>query len=925
MEINNSALVMIYKGELSNEFSILNNYQMVILTEIINLEAAEILDQYCRSKKIAFVYAVQFGLSSLLFTDFGEDFLVEDFDGKKGEKYFIKSITNSCPGIVEIEPIVTTKGNKTVKHFLKLGTGDFVTFKDISGMNELNDTPPRPIRVLSKTKFTIEDTSKFEEFTGSGMVEKVKIPYPIAFKPLSEAKNCIYNEDLVEDDLDDDNIFIDSDDNNSNNVNESDNNGKNDWIKMFYSSSQNKESNDLSNEKIHLAVLSLHEFFNVHQYLPHFNFEKDIDECLEISKKILEKSKEGKHEWAMNLKGIDKIFMKKIFKFSRFYFTPMTCFFGGIASQEILKYVGLYRPNSQWTYFHFLDLIDNEALDENKNSMILDDEFKRNVEPYILIGKEKINQLKSSNILIIGLNTVGYEILKILIMLEILTKNSKVTILEFNEDEINEKMDDLKRNDKNCNINIISEKIDLNGNLSEKDWWIKSTIIINTLSFKKYNKEKIYIIKNCKKYNKILFNIGTNKTIGLYELVLPKQLLNTDKNNELCFYNENETPEGPSQKDKNKEDKDNNSINENCINEINIDEEPKHNKIYSLEESITWSKDFLYNIFNINIKHLNELINRSNSEKEMKKYIDDLIEKEKDNKKILKLVRTFKKLISLKMGMSFDTVVFFALETFQELFEFSIDEIYQKYPEDLMDDKPENKISTDTEDKNRPIKISFNINNKEHFELIYCMTYLFCKILGIEAIKEKMGNIKTIMEKYEPKVFDITIPKKAHNKEFFNIEINSLIKFLVDISKINKLSFKEIEIDYMKNNEDFNDLEKINSQMKILMFSSKIKLNSYGINESDNIKVISEILKVNASQSSISSVISGLAIIQLFNMLNDPKFIDFLSQQKNENKINDNSNEDKNKINDNKSKSLYKNAVFNLSNNIYLLFNVMDS
>ena len=930
MEINNSALVMIYKGELSKEFNILNNYQIVILTEIINLEAAEILDQYCRSKKIAFVYAAQFGLSSFLFTDFGEDFLVEDLDGKKCEKYFIKSITNSCPGIVEIEPLVTTKGNKTVEHFLKFGTGDFVSFNDISGMNELNDTPPRPIRVLSKTKFTIEDTSKFEEFTGSGMVEKVKIPYPMAFKPLSEAKNCIYNEDLIEDDFDDDNFFIDSDENISNNVNESDNNnGNNDWIKMFYSSNQNKESNDLSNEKIHLAVLSLHEFFNVHQYLPHFNIEKDIDECFEISKKILQKAKEGKHKWAICLEGIDKIFMKKIFKFSRFYFTPMTCFFGGIVSQEILKYVGLYKPNCQWTYFNFLDLIDNDALDGDKNSMILDDEFKRNIEPYLLIGKEKINQLKSSNILIIGLNSVGYEILKILIMLEILTKNSNVTILEFNEDEINEKMDDLKRNDKNYNINIISEKIDLNGNLSEKEWWMKSTIIIDTLSFKKYNKEKIHIIKNCKKYNKILINIDINKTIGLYELVLPKQLLNNDKNNELCFYNENETPEGPSQKDKNNEDndddKDNNSINGNCINEININEESKHNKIYTLEESIIWSKDFLCNNFNINIKHLNELINRSNSEEEMKKYINDLIEKEKDNKKILKLVRTFKKLISLKMGMSFDTVVFLALETFQELFEFSIDEIYQKYPEDLMDDKTETKISTDIEDKSRPIKISFNINNKEHFELIYCMTSLFCKILGIEVIKEKMGNIKTIMEKYEPKVFDITIPKKAQNKDFFNIEINSLIKFLVDISKINKLSFKEIEIDYEKNNEDFNDLEKINTQMKILMFCSKIKLNSYGMNETNNIKVISKILKINVSQSTISSVISGLAIIQLLNMFNDSKFIDFISQQKNENKINDNSNENNNIINDNSSKSLYKNAIFNLCNNIYLIFNVIDS
>ena len=928
MEINNSALVMIYKGELSNEFSILNNYHMVIFTEIINLEAAEILDQYCRSKKIAFVYAAQFGLSSFLFTDFGEDFLVEDLDGKDCEKYFIKSITNSCPGIVEIEPLETIKDNKTVKKFLKLGTGDFVTFKDISGMNELNDTPPRPIRVLSKTKFTIEDTSKFEEFTGSGIVEKIKIPYPMSFKPLSEAKNCIYNEDLIEDDLDDDNIFIDSDENLSNDMNGSDNNnGNNDWIKMFYSSNQNREPNDLSNEKIHLAVLSLHEFFNIHQYLPHYNVEKDIDECFEISKKILEKAKERKHKWAMCIKEIDKIFNSKIFKFSRFYFTPMTCFFGGIVSQEILKYVGLYKPNSQWIYFNFLDLIDNEILEENQNNMILDDEFKRNVEPYTLIGKEKINKLKSSNILIIGFNIVGYQILRILIMLEILTKNNNVTILEYNEDEIIEKVDDLKINDKNNNINIISEKIDLNDNLSEKEWWMKSNIIIDTLSFKNYNKEKAHIIKNCKKYNKILININTNKTIGLYELILPKQLLNNDKNSESCFFNENDTPEGPIQKDKNKEDndkdKDSNSINENCINEININEESKHKIVYTLEESIVWSKDFLYNHFNIDIKHLNELINRSNSEKEMEKYINDLIEKQKDNVKILKLVRTFKKLISLKMGMSFDSVVFLSLETFQELFEFSIDEIYQAYPEDLANEKSEMKLSKDSEEKNRPIKINFNINNKEHFELVYCMTSLFCKILGIEEIKEKMGNIKTIMEKYEPKVFDITIPKKAQNKEFFNIEINSLIKFLGDISKIKKLSFKQIEIEYAKNNEDFNDFEKINTQMKILMFSSKIKLNSYGMNEINNIKVISKILKINVSQSAISSVISGLAILQLFNMLNDPKFIDFISKQKNENKINDNSNE--NIINDKNSKSLYKNAVFNLSNNIYLLFNIMDS
>ena len=137
MEINNSAIVMIYKGELSNDFSILNDYQIVIITEIISLETAETLNQYCRNKKIGFIYTAEFGLASFLFTDFGEDFVVEDLTGLECEKYFIKSITNGCPGIVEIDPIEIIDNNgKKIKKYLKIGTGDFVTFKDITGMTE---------------------------------------------------------------------------------------------------------------------------------------------------------------------------------------------------------------------------------------------------------------------------------------------------------------------------------------------------------------------------------------------------------------------------------------------------------------------------------------------------------------------------------------------------------------------------------------------------------------------------------------------------------------------------------------------------------------------------------------------------------------------------------------------------------------------
>jgi len=118
MEINNSAIVMIFKGELSNDFRILNDYSLVVITEIINLETAENLNLYCRNKKIGFIYTAEFGLSSFLFTDFGEDFVVEDLTGLECEKYYIKSITNACPGVVEIDPIVEIDKNG-YKEYLK--------------------------------------------------------------------------------------------------------------------------------------------------------------------------------------------------------------------------------------------------------------------------------------------------------------------------------------------------------------------------------------------------------------------------------------------------------------------------------------------------------------------------------------------------------------------------------------------------------------------------------------------------------------------------------------------------------------------------------------------------------------------------------------------------------------------------------------
>ena len=966
MEINYSSIVMIYKGELSNDFTILNDYQLIVITEIISLETAETLNQYCRNKKIGFIYTAELGLSSFLFSDFGEDFILEDLTGDECEKYFIQSITNSCPGVVEIDPIETTdKNGEKSKKFLKLGTGDFVTFKDITGMTELNDTPPRPIMVLSPTKFTIEDTSKFQEFTGVGIVEEVKVPRPSIFKPLSEALNSIYYDEVIEDYLNEDvgslasKMSIDLTEEilmggignakkslSSNQLNIDEKSNSIPWIKMFYSSYQNESFKNLANEKMHLAFITLHEFFNIHQYLPNYNKKQEIDDCIELSSKILSKFKEEGSRWAIKLQKIDKIFLGKIFKFSRFYFTPFTCFFGGIVTEEIIKYRGLYKPSSQWIYFNFLDLINEDMINEDdynnndnqniintdsKNNKILNEEEKRNIETYMLFGKEKIKELKNTNILIIGLNDIGYEILKIFIMLDLLDNKGNIIILESNKEEIDEKINDLKNHYKYREIKIIQENININMNISEKEWWKKVNIVINALPFNLNSKEKLYIIKNCRKYNKLLIDINANKTMASYELILPKKLVNNNKKkNDLCFYEPIETPEGPDEIEGEEENIDKKDDEEN-LNRINIDENEEdldYKNISTLEESLNWSKDYFEKNFNLYIKYLNEIIKISDSEQEMNKYLDNLISKEKDSQKILKLIRTFKKIVSLKLGMNYETIVFHSIETFQELFEFSIEEILQKYPSDLLIKGTNKKFWSGA--RKEPKKIIFDVNNEEHYQFIYCMTYLLCEIMEMDDINTKMKDIKKAVEKYEPKKFDMTILKKIKLKDFYNIEKSSLIQFLKASNK-SVLHFKELKINYIQNNEDFDNLEKMNKQLKFVILASNIKLSNFGLNEYNKTNAICSVLKINEYHPMVSSSISGLVVIQLFNLLNDYNFIDFLKEEnmnKYDNNIND--EDDQYKINEinvgNEGRlSYFRNAIFNLASNVYLLFELNNS
>ena len=916
MEINNFAIVMIFKGELSNDFSILNEYNLVIITEIISLETAQTLNQYCRMKHIGFIYTCEFGLSSFLFTDFGDDFIIEDNNGLEPNKYYIKSISNSCPGIVEIDPI---KNNLGENIYLNIGTGDFVSFKDVKGMTELNDTPPRPIRVINKTKFTIEDTTKFQEFTGVGIVEEVKVPRPAIFKPLSEAINVIYYEDVIEDYLNEDSYLGSTASKMSNeplmddlgiisNIKTSQDNiiineEKKEnipWIKMFYAEFENESLKNLSNEKMHLAFLALHEYFNIHQDLPNFNKIKENKECIDISLKILSKAKEEGFRWAINLCKIDKPFLDNVFKFCKFKFTPFTNYLAGIVAQEVIKFTGLYKPISQWVYFNFFNLLNISKINDTieKRNLTEENDKENNIEPNILnIFNEIYNeQIKDVNILIIGFNDISYEMIKLFIILGLLdNKENKIKIVSNNKYDIKEKLEELKHLGKKVDIPIIQEKLDLNdnninNNYLKKDWWINSNIIIDTLPFDSNEKEKISLIKNSKENKKILISLNYSKYSANSEIFLPE--IKSDN------YIIEETPKPQEEKNEIK-----------IVDDYNDEEDyDKYKNICTLDEALNWSRNYFQDNFIKYIKYLIELINKSHSESDMNKYIDNILSIEKENEKdfdiSIKLIKIFKKLVTFKLGMNYETIVFYSMEIFEELFSKSAQKLLLKYPSDLLLKNTNKKFWSGA--RKEPKQIIFDINNEEHFQLVYCMTYFFCEILKLPDIKNKMKNIKQIMEKYEPKKPDSNV-KKMKLKEYSYIEKFSLIQFLKSTSQDN-LDFQQLELNLENNNENFDSLEKMNLQLKFIILAANIKLSIFGLNQSNINESISKILKINEIHPSLASTIAGITVMQLYNLINKIKEKD-----------------DENKIEDKTNKTWIKNCVFNLANNTYLFFDINNS
>ena len=106
-------------------------FNVVVITEIMDLELLYKIDETCRENKIGFIYSAVLGVSGFVFDDFGKEHFIHDKNGEECKTYLARIIT-SDPKECFITIDDSIGGGK-----FALADGDYVTFKEVKGMTEL--------------------------------------------------------------------------------------------------------------------------------------------------------------------------------------------------------------------------------------------------------------------------------------------------------------------------------------------------------------------------------------------------------------------------------------------------------------------------------------------------------------------------------------------------------------------------------------------------------------------------------------------------------------------------------------------------------------------------------------------------------------------------------------------------------------------
>ena len=499
--LNPYVKVTINEGQIKKH---IKKYNLIIITEIMKLDELYEINENCRNNNIGFIYTLNLGLTGFVFNDFGDKHTINNINGEDNIKYNIYHIDKK-ENIYEV--FLDLREDNTF--YLK--DGDYIIFKDVKGLEELNDGIPKKIISATHNSFIIENNYKNEnnnnKYENGGIIEEIKIPIT---KKFSSFKDNINNPNK--------NIII------------------------FDSTKKN------ANQLLHCAFVGLHLYYTKNNRLPDLNDLERVNEVVELSYNFYQESLKNNSEWVKVIKKrksnadefieFDKSYIIKALRWSRSELNPLCSFLGGIVSQEAIKIIGKYNPIYQWLRFDFFETTEN--LPKNCNRKLMNCRYDDQI---AIFGRESQEKLAQKDIFMIGAGALGCEFLKNFALMGIacnsnssitVTDNDNIVISNLNRQFLFRKTD-IGMSKSNCacrEAKIINKDIsvkpyqhllcDETKTIFDDCFWDNQDIIFSAVD--KISARK-YIDNQCTFYNKYLIDSGTQGTNANCDIYIPKETI----------------------------------------------------------------------------------------------------------------------------------------------------------------------------------------------------------------------------------------------------------------------------------------------------------------------------------------------------------------------------------------------------------------
>ena len=805
----------------------MKKYNVVVFTELHPMYFIDKIDKACRENKIKLIYGMCLGLVGYIFTDFGPEYTIIDETGEEIQSYIVKNITKEKYGLVTIDTIQETNQ-------LAIGDGDYVYFKGVEGMTELNEEG-REFQIIyeSSDKFRIGDTTKFGDYIKGGMVYQIKKPKKRMYYEFCQRAMMICDD-----------------------------------YHPLACSDNTKEGRA---ELLYMALSGVHDYYLKNNCtLPELNNMEQAKSILENVKTMYNTAKEKKFPCYKGIQEFDEKIVLNVARWAAAQIAPVCGFFGGIIAQEIIKTTGKYIPIDQWLIYDFFESADNlgDNIDRTLKNCRYDDQIA-------IFGNEIQKKIQESNIFMIGAGATGCEFLKNFAMMGfctnpdkkfVVTDNDNIEVSNLNRQFLFRKKDVGKpkseiavKSVQEMNPSFKAEALQLKvcketENTFNEDFWEKQNFIIfavDSVDARKYIDTKVIF------HQKIAVDSGTLGTQAQSQIIIPfKTVTYKDK--------------APSTVTKE-------------IPQCTLRHFPS-----LIQHCIEWSKDSFWGYFGDSINEVKIFFNDLNSFKE-------LIKREGSATFQLTKLEYLKKQIDIIVSKDIKKMCQFGIDCYTSNFDHNIQQLLSIYPPNhktLVNDKL---VDFWGGSKRLPHPIKFNPEDDLCLTYVAKFVQILSHAFGIQLSKEELSkeNIKKICKDIKVPEFkkkenvkididdgseDKKEKEKKKEEEKKEEEDKCLYMETPEMKKEREAAEKrmaEIMKDLEKIKREDYDMNKIvpeefekdhdeNGHIDFIHAGSNLRARNYNIDECDRNKTKKVAGKIIPTILTTTATIAGAVALQLY-------------------------------------------------------------